>query len=102
MSYQYLLICILIMAVVTYLPRVLPFVLFHKRIQSQFIQSFLSYMPYGILAAMIFPDVFTSTASVYSAIGGVLAACLLSYKKLGLLPVALGSVLTVFLLELFL
>ena len=45
MNYTYVLLSILIMALVTYLPRMLPLVLFRKTIENQFIKSFLAYVP---------------------------------------------------------
>lgn len=93
-------ISIIIMAVTTYLIRMLPMVLFKKKIENEFIQSFLYYVPYAVLAAMTFPDIFTSTRSVLSAGAGCLAALLLASKKQGLLIVAIGAVLTVYLVEL--
>lgn len=95
MNRQYLILSMIIIASMTYLPRVLPFLIFQKKIRNPFIRSFLSYMPYGMLAAMIFPAIFTSTGSFASATIGLLVACFLAYKKMGLLPVACGSVLAV-------
>ncbi len=99
MSTQRLILAILVMAAVTYLPRVLPLAVFRKKIKNRFLQSFLLYMPYGVLAAMVFPDVLASTASLISAITGTAVALALSYKNLGLLPVALCSVAAVFVCE---
>lgn len=90
---------IAIMAITTYLIRMLPMVLFKKKIQNEFIQSFLYYVPYAVLAAMTFPDIFTSTRSFTSASVGCLTALFLAFKKKGLLLVALGAVLTVYLVE---
>ena len=42
MTTQYLLIGILVMALMTYLIRVLPMAIFRKKIKNRFIQSFLS------------------------------------------------------------
>lgn len=100
MDIKYLLICILIMTIVTYLPRMLPLVFFRKKISNVYIRSFLIYMPYGILAAMIFPGIFYSTSSYISAVCGMIAALILSYMRKGLLTVALTSVITVFIVEL--
>ena len=58
MSNRYILTSILVMAVVTYLIRMLPMAIFRKKIKNRFIQSFLSYVPYSVLAAMTFPAVF--------------------------------------------
>lgn len=93
------LISIAIMAITTYLIRMLPMVLFKKKIENEFFQSFLYYVPYAVLAAMTFPDIFSSTRSFTSASAGCLAALILALKKQGLLIVALGAVLTVYLVE---
>ena len=46
---------ILVMAVVTYLIRMLPMTIFRKKIQSRFLQDFLYYIPYAVLSAMTIP-----------------------------------------------
>ena len=89
---------VLVMAVVTYLIRMLPLVIFKRKIESRFIKSVLFYVPYAVLGAMTFPAIFASTASLYSALGGLLVAVVLAYYEKGLLPVALsacGAVLAV-------
>lgn len=48
-------ICIFLMALVTYVPRVLPLTVFRKQIRSRYIRSFLDYTPYAVLGAMTFP-----------------------------------------------
>lgn len=88
-----------IMAAVTYLPRVIPLAIFRRKIKNNFIQSFLMYMPYGVLAAMVFPAILTSTAGVVSALCGLAVALALSYRDVGLMPVALGATATVFVVE---
>lgn len=82
---------IAVMAIVTYLVRMLPMVIFRKKIKNRFIMSFLHYMPYAVLAAMTFPDVFTSTGSVVSAAAGVAIALLLAFFEKGLVTVALSA-----------
>ena len=52
------------MALTTYLIRMLPFVVFRRKITSRFARSFLSYAPYAVLTAMTIPSVFTSTGNV--------------------------------------
>ena len=94
------LICVALMALVTYIPRVLPVTIFRKQIKSRFIRSFLDYTPYAVLGALTFPDVFTSTGHLYSAVGGTLVAVILGYKNKSLVVVAMAAILTVCLLEL--
>lgn len=43
MEMERVLICVALMALVTYIPRVLPVTIFRKQIQSPFIRSFLDY-----------------------------------------------------------
>lgn len=97
-----ILISILLMAAVTYLPRVLPMVLFNKKIESKKFQTFLHYVPYAVLASMTVPDIFYSTASVISGIIGTIVAVLLACKEKGLVIVATGAILAVYITELFL
>ena len=99
MNYTRILICIFIMAFVTYLVRMLPIAIFKKKISDRFIKSFLAYVPYAVLAAMTFPAILYSTASVYSAGFGLIVALILAYRNKGLLTVALGSATAVFVAE---
>jgi len=99
MSYTKILLVIFVMALCTYLPRMLPLALFRKQIRNRYISSLLCYLPYGILAAMVFPDIFGSTASLISGIAGTAVALILAYHKKGLLPVAVSACITVFITE---
>ena len=90
---------VLLMAVVTYIPRMLPLSLIRKRIGNQFLQSFLYYMPYAVLGAMTFPSILYATATPWSATAGFAAALILSFVGWNLLPVALVSTGVVFLTE---
>lgn len=99
MKTAYILSCILTMALVTYIIRSTPMVVFRKRIKNKWIQSFLYYVPYVVLAAMTFPSVFFSTESHISAIAGCLVAVVLAYFRRGLLTVAVGAALTAFVVQ---
>ena len=90
---------IAVMALVTYLIRMLPLVIFRKKIENRFIRSLLYYIPYAVLAAMIFPAVFSSTGSVWLAVAGLIVALLLAFFEKGLLTVALSSCVAVFVIE---
>lgn len=82
---------ILVMAGVTYLIRMTPFVLFRKRITSRFIRSLLYYLPYCVLSAMVIPAVFASTGSFITALCGLAVAIILAFCNRSLLTVALGA-----------
>ena len=101
MSNRYILTSSLVMAVVTYLIRMLPMAIFRKKIKNRFIQSFLSYVPYSVLAAMTFPAIFSATGTLPSACAGTVMAVGLAYFDQGLLKVAVGASAAVFLVQLF-
>ena len=86
-----LLLYIAVMAVVTYLIRMVPFTLFRREIRSAFFRSFLAYVPYAVLGAMTFPSIFYATSSLPSAMAGTLVALVLAYFRRSLLTVALGA-----------
>lgn len=94
-------IAVLLMALVTYLPRVLPLAIFRKDIKSKYIKSFLYYLPFAVLAALTFPDIFYSTSLAASAIVGCVSALILAYFERSLLVVAIGSIVVVAMFELF-
>lgn len=80
---------LLVMFVVTYLIRVVPFVVFRKKIENKYIRSFLAYIPYTVLGAMTFPAVFYATGSLVTAAAGVAVALLAAYRGKGLFTVAI-------------
>ena len=82
---------IAVMALVTYLIRMLPMVIFRKKITNVRIQSFLYYVPYVVLAAMTFPAVFSSTGTTASSVAGCAVGLILAYFRRGLLTVAVGA-----------
>ena len=92
-----LLISILLMALITYLIRVLPLTIFRKKIKSKFINSFLYYIPYTVLAALTFPAIFESTGNVLVSVIATIIALILAYFNLGLVIVALGAISVAFL-----
>lgn len=82
-----------IMAGVTYLIRVIPFVIFKGKITNTFIKSFLYYVPYAVLGAMTFPAILFSTGNYASAVAGLIVACILAFKEKSLLTVAIFACL---------
>lgn len=88
---------IAVMAGVTYLIRVIPFAFFRKRITSQFLRSFLYYIPYAVLSAMTFPAIFYSTGNFLTAAIGTVTALVLAFFELPLIVVALAASLAAWL-----
>ena len=93
---MYLALSITIMTVVTYLVRVIPLVVFKKKIESRFIKSFLYYVPYAVLSCMTFPAIMYSTNNLYTAIIGSSVALIASFFKLNLIYVVIITVCIVF------
>ena len=91
-----------VMAVVTYLIRMLPLALFRRPIRSRFIRSFLYYVPYAVLSAMTFPAILYSTGfdpgytqGLWTALAGTAVAVFLGWRKKSLLTVAVAACLAV-------
>ncbi len=87
---------LLIMALVTYLIRMIPFVTFRKKITNPFFRSFLHYIPYTVLTAMTVPAIFSATGTYLSAAVGFVVAVVLAYKEKGLIIVAICASVAVF------
>ena len=91
MSAGHLALYLVVMALVTYLIRMIPFTLCRKEIQSVFFRSFLAYVPYAVLGAMTFPSIFFATASLPSAIAGTAVALVLAFFRRSLVTISGGS-----------
>lgn len=91
MSWRIFLPYLAVMAVVTYLIRMLPLTVFRRPIRSRFVESFLSYIPYAVLGAMTFPDVLYSTGDLRTAAVGVVVAVILAWRGKSLLTVAIAA-----------
>ena len=87
---------IIVMAGVTYLIRMIPFVFFRKKIRSRFLRSFLYYIPYAVLSAMTIPAIFYSTGNIVTSLFGTAVALILAYFDLPLIVVALAAAAAAF------
>ncbi|MBQ6637670.1 MAG: AzlD domain-containing protein [Lachnospiraceae bacterium] len=85
------LIYLLVMAGVTYLIRVIPYVCMRKEVKNRFFKSFLAYIPYTVLAVMTVPAILFSTEHFVSALAGLLVGIVVAYFEKGLLAVALST-----------
>jgi len=88
---------LLVMALVTYLIRMLPLAAIRGKVKSVFLQSFLYYVPYAVLGAMTFPAVFSSTGSLPASLAGTVAALVLGWRGRSLLTVAATACVVSFL-----
>ena len=93
---------IAVIAVVTYLIRVLPLTLIRRQIQNRFLRSFLYYVPYVTLAVMTFPAILYATGSIWTGAAALVVGVVVAWVSGNLFFVALSSCAVVFLLELML
>lgn len=91
-----------VMALVTYLVRMLPMTLFTKKIKSRFLRSFLHYVPYAVLGAMTFPAILFSTGGLISGVVGTVVGLVLAFCRKSLLTVAVAACGAVFVTNLLL
>lgn len=87
-------------AAVTYLIRMIPLAVWRGKFKNTYIRSLLIYVPYGVLAALVFPGVLLCTESIISAAVGGAVALGLSLAGGKLLTVSGASVAAVFVTEL--
>ena len=93
---------IAIMALVSFCIRVLPLTLIRKQIKSQFLQSFLYYVPYVTLAVMTFPAIVDATQSPAAGALALAAGIVAALGGAGLFPVSIICCVVVFVIEFFL
>lgn len=91
---------ILVMALTTYLIRVVPITLLRKEITNRTFRSFLTYVPYVTLSVMTFPAILEMTESMWISWAGFIAAMILAYNKVSLFVVSMGCCALVFVLQL--
>ena len=84
---------LIVMAVTTYLVRMIPFTLFRKKLEKPSIKAFFDYIPYTVLSAMTFPAILYATGSIISAAIGFVVALILGFFERSLIVVAVGACL---------
>ena len=99
MSTGYIIAGIAVMAIVTYFVRMLPFVIFRKKITNVRVKSFLYYVPYVTLAVMTFPAILETAGSIWSGLAALIGGILLAYFGVSLFGVAVISCIIVFIIE---
>jgi branched-subunit amino acid transport protein len=81
------------MGVVTYLPRMLPFVLFKGKELPPFIQGVLKNVPYATLGALIFPAILIiQKGDIWYGVLGAAAAFIAAFLGANVIFVVLGSI----------
>ncbi|KZZ84544.1 MULTISPECIES: AzlD domain-containing protein [Bacillaceae] len=83
------------MAVATYIPRMVPFLVFRGSALPDFLQNVLKNVPYAILGALIVPAIFmTDKGFIFGAVGAA-AAFAAGYLGWNVIFVVLASILAV-------
>ncbi|MBQ3892689.1 MAG: AzlD domain-containing protein [Mailhella sp.] len=93
---------IAVMAIVTYLIRVLPLTLIRREVRNVTLRSFLHYVPYVTLAVMTFPAIIDATATPVAGGAARAAAVVLAWRGCSLFTVSLAACAVVFAVELLL
>ena len=94
-----LLIIVMLMALVTYIPRAVPMTFLSSKKLPKFIKNFLHYIPFAALGALIFPGIFYSTNSITSAVCGLTVAVILALFRLNVIVVVFGGIGGAFLFQ---
>ena len=84
---------LIVMALTTYLVRMIPFALFRKKLEKPSLKAFFDYIPYTVLSAMTFPAILYSTGSFIAAVIGFGTALILGFFERSLITVAVGACL---------
>ena len=82
---------LLVMAVTTYLIRMLPLAVIRGNLRSPFLRAFLRFVPYAVLGAMTFPAVFTCTGNTVTSLCGLAVGLAMGLWGRGLLMVAVSA-----------
>ena len=90
---------ILVAGLVSTLIRVIPITLIKGKIQNEFVQSFLYYLPYVTLAVMTFPAIIEATTHLLAGVLALLAGSVVAYKKSNLFVVSVVCCVVVFVTE---
>ncbi|WP_257349331.1 AzlD domain-containing protein [Pseudalkalibacillus decolorationis] len=82
------------MAVVTFIPRMLPLVAFQMDTIPPFVRGVLKNVPYAILGALIFPGIITFNENSWLGIIGAITAFIAAYLGASLIIIVLVSILS--------
>ncbi|WP_442852168.1 AzlD domain-containing protein [Bacillus sp. SG-1] len=81
------------MAVVTYIPRLVPLIMFQGKELPPFLQGVLKNVPFAVLGALIFPKILLiQDGDIWFGAVGATAAFLLAYLGANVIVVVLGAI----------
>nr|WP_071461140.1 AzlD domain-containing protein [Bacillus mediterraneensis] len=87
-----IIVLIAMMAMVTYIPRMLPFALWSSKQLPRFIQGVLGNVPYAALGALIFPAVFLMKEDIFYGLVGAIAAFIVAFTGANVVLVVIASI----------
>ncbi|MDO5562815.1 MAG: AzlD domain-containing protein [Synergistaceae bacterium] len=88
------------MMLVTIPSRILPIFFLSDRKLPPVVNSFLYYVSYAVLGALIFPDILTSTGDILSSCAGAVTALILAWFGRDIIIVLAGGILASYLAHL--
>lgn len=88
---------VLFMGVVTFVPRMLPLTFLNNIRLPRFLNSFLRFIPFAALGALIFPGILSSTGNINSALVGGMVSLLLAFWRVNITLVVFGGILGAYL-----
>jgi branched-subunit amino acid transport protein len=83
---------VLLMGAVTYIPRMLPFVLLRDMDLPPRVSAFMRFIPCAALSALVFPKALYSAGSPESAAAGCAVSVVLALLRLNIMVVVLGGI----------
>ncbi|MCH1626844.1 AzlD domain-containing protein [Fredinandcohnia sp. SECRCQ15] len=89
------------MALVTYIPRMLPLVVFNSVKLPPFLQGVLKNVPFAILGALIIPGIFTINDDIWFGIIGAATAFIVAYLGANVIMVVLSAIVALSLYSFF-
>ncbi len=102
MNSSLIILTIISMAVVTYIPRMLPFVMFRGKELPPFLQGVLQNVPFATLGALIFPAVLLiNEGNILFGLVGAAAAFIIAFFGANVIIVVIGSIVVLSIYSLF-
>jgi branched-subunit amino acid transport protein len=83
---------VILMALATYIPRLIPMLFLNGIKLPPRLEVFLKYIPYAALGALIFPGVLDSTGDMPSALAGGMVSVILAYYRMNVIIVVFGGI----------
>jgi len=89
------------MAVVTYLPRMLPLVALNGKKMPSFLQAVLNNVPFAALGALIVPGIFLINENIWYGIVGAIVAFGVAFLGANVIVVVVSSIAALTIFSLF-